>query len=360
MKKEISIEDTLGLRSYKKKIKINWIILAVLIVLLFIFSVLGVSLGSAGFSFVETIKALFGVGEESVLTTIWELRVPRVLGAILAGAGLALAGAVMQSCLRNPLASPSTIGISSAATFGANIAIIGFGAGAVSGLGSTSVSINNPYAVTILAFAFALLAVFLIMVISKFQNFSPESIILAGTALSAVFGAGTTIMQYFGDETKIAAAVFWTFGDLGNIYWKEILIIGVTVLVCFIFFMSQAWNYNTMISGEEVSKSLGLKTSIIRLFGLIFATLLTAVIVSFVGVIGFVGLAGPQIIKRIIGTDHRFFLPASALSGSIILVLADTVSRMIVSPIVLPVGAITSIIGAVIFIAILIKGIRKR
>ena len=359
MEKNLEEEVSLGIRSYKKKIRNNWIILGILMFLLICFSILGASLGAANLTFVETIKGLFGVGSKYVLTTIWELRMPRVIGAILAGAGLSLAGAIMQSCLRNPLASPSTIGISSAATFGANIAIIAFGAGTVA-TGGTSVTINNPYSVTIFAFIFALLAIFLIMIISKFQHFSPESIILAGTALSALFGAGTTLLQYFGDETQIAAAIFWTFGDLGDIYWPQILIISVTLVVCFIFFMFQSWNYNTMVSGEETAKALGLKTSIIRVLGLIFATLLTAIIVSFVGVIGFVGLAGPQIIKKIIGTDHRFFIPASALTGSIILLLADTVSRMVVSPIVLPVGAITSIIGAVIFIFILVKGLRKR
>ena len=349
-----------GIKSYKKIKKRNWFVLISLILLLFIFLILGISLGSSDIGFINSIKAFFGVGTKVDIMTIWEMRMPRVLGAILAGAGLALAGAVMQSCLRNPLASPSTIGVSSAATFGANLAIIGFGAGTVVGTTNATININNPYGVTISAFIFALLAVVLIMAISKFQHFSPESIILAGTALSAVFTALTTIMQYFGDETKLAAAIFWTFGDLSDIYWPELLIISIVLAICFLFFMSQSWNYNVMIAGEETAKSLGIKTSLTRVLGLIFATLLTAIIVSFVGLIGFIGLVAPQIIKRIIGNDHRFYLPAATLTGSVLLLIADTISRMVISPIVLPVGAITALIGAPMFIFILMKGLRKR
>lgn len=358
--KNLNNSRSLGLESYNKGIKKSWLILAVLLLLVFIFMIMAVSLGSAGLTFSETMKALFGFGDKVSTMTIWQIRMPRVVGAIVCGSGLALAGAVMQSCLRNPLASPSTIGVSSAATFGANIAIIGFGAGSVASSGNIAVNIDNPYIVTVCAFGMALLAMLLIMAISKFQNFSAESIILAGTALSAVFSAGTTMMQYFGDETQIAAAVFWTFGDLGDIYWDSIILISIIGSICFIFFMFQAWNYNVIVTGEETAKSLGVKTNVIRVLGLVFSTLLTAVIVSFVGMIGFIGLIGPQIIKRIIGSDHRFFLPASALTGSVILLIADTISRMVISPVVLPIGAITSLLGAPIFIIILLKGLKKK
>ncbi|MDO5016449.1 MAG: iron ABC transporter permease [Eubacteriales bacterium] len=159
---------------------------------------------------------------------------------------------------------------------------------------------------------------------------------------------------------KIAADIFWTFGDLGRISWSENLIMAIIVAGALVYFMFMRWNYNAIANGEELAKSLGVKTSQVRFWGLLLSSLLTAVSVAFMGMIGFIGLIGPHIMKRLIGTDHRFLIPASALMGSVILLLADTVARTVISPIILPVGAVTSLLGAPLFFYMLLKGKRVR
>lgn len=354
------VDSSGGIHGYHRSIRRKWYILIVLSAIMILFMLVSVNAGSSSMSLSEVFKTLIGMGDERSFVVIWRLRMPRVIGAVIAGAGLSIAGCVMQNCLKNPLASPSTLGVSAAATFGANFAIIVLGAGTLLNTASDAVTINNPYIVTICAFCCSLSAVLLILGLSKLRGFSPESIVLAGTALSSLFSAGTTIIQYFGDDVKIAAALFWTFGDLGRISWKENLIMAAIVACAIIYFMFMRWNYNAMANGEELAKSLGVKTSQIRFWGLLISSLLTAVSVAFMGMIGFIGLIGPQIMKRLIGSDHRFLIPASALMGSVILLVADTVARTVISPVILPVGAVTSLLGAPLFFYMLLKGKRMK
>lgn len=349
-----------GIHAYHKAIKRKWGVLAGFLAVVLFSMVLSVNAGATSMPPLEVLKTLFGAGDERAFVVVWRLRMPRVVSAVVAGAGLSVAGCVMQTCLKNPLASPSTLGVSAAATFGANLAIIALGAGTLLNTASDAVAINDPYLVTICAFICSFGAVLLILALSKLRGFSPESIVLAGTALSALFSAGTTIIQYFGDDVKIAAALFWTFGDLGRISWPEVAILSVIVAGTMIYFMFMRWNYNAMANGEDLARSLGVKTFRVRFWGLLASSLLTAVSVSFMGMIGFIGLIGPQIMKRIIGTDHRFLIPASALAGSVILLLADTLARTMISPIVLPVGAITSLLGAPMFFYMLLRGKKIR
>lgn len=310
-----------------------------------------VSAGSADLSLGEVCRALLGLGDEHSFVVIWRLRMPRVAGAVVAGAGLAMAGCVMQTCLKNPLASPSTLGVSAAATFGANFAILALGAGAAAGAAA-----SHPYVVTGCAFACSLGAVALILTLSKLRGFSPESVVLAGTALSSLFTAGTTILQYFGDETGIAAALFWTFGDLGRVSWGENGVMAVVVGAALVYFLFTRWDYNALASGEELARSLGVNAGRVRFLGLLLSSLLTAVTVAFLGMIGFLGLIAPQMAKRLLGGDHRFLLPGSALLGAAVLLLADTAARWVLSPVVLPVGAVTSLLGAPLFFTLLLRG----
>mgnify|MGYP000945839343 CR=1 FL=1 len=349
-----------GIQGYHRSIRRKQYVVFVLFVLMMFFMLVSVNAGSSNMSLREVFQTLVGYGDERSFVVIWRLRMPRVIGAVVAGAGLSVAGCVMQNCLKNPLASPTTLGVSAAATFGANFAIIVLGAGMLLNTASDAVNINNPYLVTFCAFCCAIGALLLILALSKLRGFSPESIVLAGTALSSLFSAGTTIIQYFGDDVKIAAALFWTFGDLGRISWKENFVMAVIVFGSLVYFMFMRWNYNAMANGEEVAKGLGVKTSKIRFWGLLFSSLLTAVSVSFMGMIGFIGLIGPQIMKRIVGSDYRFLIPASALMGAVILLSADTVARTVISPIVLPVGAVTSLLGAPMFFYMLLKGKRVK
>lgn len=338
-----------GIAGYRRSIRKKEFILLGLAVLTAFLMLASANAGSSDLSLGEVCRALLGLGDERAFVVIWRLRMPRVIGAVVAGAGLAIAGCVMQTCLKNPLASPSTLGVSAAATFGANFSIIVLGAGIVTGASSGTVTISQPCLVTVSAFVCSLGAVLLILALSKLRSFSPESMVLAGTALSSLFSAGTTIIQYFGDDVGIAAAVFWTFGDLGRVSWQENGIMALAVGAALVYFLFMRWNYNAMANGEELARSLGVKTSRVRFWGLLLSSLLTAVSVAFLGMIGFIGLIAPQIMKRVIGSDHRFLLPASALLGAAVLLLADTAARSVISPIVLPVGAVTSLLGAPLF-----------
>ncbi len=354
------IEADGGIKAYHKAIRRKWTVLLILLITVMFLMLISVNAGASSVSPLGVLKTLMGAGDEKSFIVVWRIRMPRVIAAVVAGAGLSIAGCVMQNCLKNPLASPSTLGVSAAATFGANIAIIVLGAGTIMSTASDTVVINNPYIVTICAFICSFGAVLLILALSKLRGFSPEYIVLAGVALSSLFSAGTTIIQYFGNDVEIAAALFWTFGDLGRISWPEVGILSFITVGSIIYFLFMRWNYNALANGEELAKSLGVRAFRVRFWGLMVSSLITAVPVSFMGMIGFIGLIGPQIMKRIVGSDHRFLIPGSALIGSAILLLADTGARTVISPVILPVGAITSLLGAPMFFYMLLKGKRVK
>ncbi len=328
--------------------------------LLIITALWALNTGSIALNPVQVLKTLITGGNQVENVAIWNIRLPRILAGLVAGAGLSVAGCVMQNNLRNPLASPSTLGISNAAAFGANVAIILLGAGTIANTGAGQVIINNPYMVTILAFLFAMLAALLIVCLAKFGGFTPEAIVLAGVALGSLFTAGTTIIQYFAEDVKVAAVVFWTFGDLGRAAWNEVFIMLVLVTMALGYFFLKSWDYNAISSGEETARGLGVNVDRVRMAGMLVASLITAVAVSFLGIIAFIGLIGPQIMRRIIGDDHRFLIPSSALLGSLILLAADTVAKTVIAPVVLPVGAVTSFLGAPLFLYLLVRGYNRK
>lgn len=348
-----------NLSGYRNYIGKKWIILGVLFGAMLVLALVAVNAGAASINPWQVLKTLLGAGDEKASLVIWRMRLPRVTAAIVAGSGLAIAGCVMQNNLKNPLASPLTLGISHAAAFGANVAIIVLGAGTVLNRGGDAVSISNPYLVTICSFVCAMGAMLIILSLAKLRGFTPESIVLAGVALNAIFTAGVTVIQYFAQDTEIAAAIFWTFGDLGRASWIEVLIMTIVVVVSIIYFIFRRWDYNALDHGEETAKSLGVHTERVRAGGLFASALITAVAVSFLGIIGFIGIISPQIMRRILGSDHRFLIPASALGGAVLLLVADILARTIMSPVVLPVGTVTSMCGAPLFLYLLMRG-KKR
>jgi iron complex transport system permease protein len=346
--------------SYHQYIARKKLVLIALLLLIVIMALYSVNAGSTNLNPYQVIMAFLGQGSAVSDAVVWNIRLPRVIAAIIAGAGLAVAGCVMQNNLRNPLASPSTLGISNAAVFGANIAIIILGAGSIQSTNTDAVIINNPYIVTLFAFIWSMVAAVVILMLAGFRGFSPEAMVLAGVALGSLFTAGTIIIQYFAQDVQVAAVVFWTFGDLGRAAWKEVIIMAVIISLAIIYFTLMRWDYNALDSGEDTAKGLGVDVKKVRLKGMFFSSLITAVTVSFLGIIGFIGLVGPQIMRRIIGGDHRFLIPASALTGSLLLLVSDTLARTIIEPLVLPVGAITSFMGAPLFLYLLARGEYKR
>ena len=330
----------------------------VMIAMLLAVLALGVAclfVGSSNMTIGDAINALFGGGSDAQSRIIWKIRVPRVLAAIIAGAGLSVAGLVMQTTLNNAMASPSTLGVSNAAVFGANLSIIAFAGGFLS-TGSNVQNFDvgaNPYATSVLAFVFSAASILLILGLCTTRSFSPNVVVLAGIAVGAVWTAATTILQFYATDVGLSAAVVWSFGDLGRATYRTDAIMAVVVLVGFVYFMWMAWKYNALLSGEATAKTMGVHVERLRFVSLLLASLITAACVSFLGVIGFVGVICPHVTKKLLGQDHRITLPVSCLMGSLLLLLADTLSRSLGSGSALPVGAITSLLGAPFFVAII-------
>ena len=348
---------TKTLEAYRKYLGKKTLFLASIILLLMLFTIIGMTLGSATkITISDVIRALTGSGEEWKIQVIRNIRLPRVLSAILAGMGLSISGASMQSVLRNPLGSPFTLGISSSAAFGAAFAVIILGAGTVHSSSSDAVIINNPYMVTISAFLWCLVCTTTILLLSKFKGPSPETMVLAGIALGSLFSAGLTAMEYIADDIQLASIIFWTFGDLGKSTWRDCGIMFAVIVPVSIYFIKNSWNYNALDSGDETARSLGVNVDRTRTIGMVLASLTTALVVSFFGIIGFVGLVVPHIVRRVIGGNEMFLIPTACVFGGAFLLASDTVARTIVSPLVLPVGILTSFLGAPLFIYLLIKG----
>jgi iron complex transport system permease protein len=339
----------------KKKIVIIWLLIAIIIV-----GIISMTSGSTPLKISEVVRAVMGQGDSVSQTVIWNIRLPRIAAGFLAGAGLSVAACVMQSTLRNPLASPFTLGLSHAAIFGATIAIISFGAGSIQTSATDSVIIQNPYLVATSAFGWTMIATVFILLLAKIRGVSPEAMVLAGMALSTLFEAGTSIVQNFAPDVRVAATVFWRFGDLGRASWNEVAIMAIIISISTVYFLIRRWDYNALDSGEESAQGLGVNVQRVRLGGMFTASLITAVVVSFLGIIGFIGLVGPHLTRRFIGGDHRFLIPASALTGTLLLLVSDTVARTIIAPVVLPVGTVTAFLGAPLFLYLLMKGYGKK
>lgn len=334
-----------------KKLAIIFILLA----LVFLFFVVSVFVGSGTLSFKEVFLAIFNKGSETARLIVRRIRFPRVIAALIAGGGLAVSGLVMQTVLKNPLASPTTLGVSNAAVFGANFAIIVVGAGAFHSTHGSWLSISNPYLVSTFSFLSAIIAAGAILLLARLKNLNASAIVLAGVAVSAIFQAGTTLIQYFASDTQVASAVYWTFGDLGRASYKTDLIMFIVVAVSTLFFFLKRWDFSAMSGGLAYAKTLGVNTRFMTIMSLLLASLITSVTVSFLGIIGFVGLTAPQFMKRIVGDDYRFLLPSSFLAGALLLLISDILGRLPIFGTSVPVGVVTSLIGGPVFLAILLR-----
>jgi len=329
------------------------------IVFLAFLLIVSVSLGAADISLAEVVLTVVGKTISKQFDIIvWNIRLPQALSAIVAGAGLAVSGAVMQAILRNPLGSPFTLGISHAAAFGAAFSVMILGTGVMSSQNVGAVTISNLYLTTFMAFLFSLLAAGVIVVVSKVRGASPETMVLMGIALASLFTAGTMVLQFFADDVQLAAMVFWTFGDVSRASWTELGALAVVTCAVSAYFMAKSWDYNAIDAGDETAKGLGVNVDRVRVIGMIASSLITAAIVSFLGIIGFVGLVCPHIVRRLIGGDHRFLIPATVVVGSIVLLGSDTAARLILAPHLLPVSVLTAFMGAPVFIYLILRGYR--
>lgn len=319
-------------------------------------TVIGVSLGAVHIRFQDVAAVLMKHAPTRQMDLIvWNIRLPQTLTAMVAGAGLAGAGTVMQAVLKNPLASPFTLGIAHAAAFGAALSVMVLGSGGMASTLGDAVTISNPALTLGSAFVFSMGTACLITFIARTKGASPEVMVLTGVALGALFTAGTMLLQFFADDVQLAAMVFWTFGDVGRTHWQDLGVLAALTAVILAFFLVNVWNYNAMGVGDETAQGLGVRVKMVRLLGMMGASLVTSAIISYVGIIGFIGLVAPHMVRRVIGDDHRFLLPGSILAGSLILMISDIGARMMLLPHVLPVSIFTAFLGAPVFIYLIIK-----
>jgi len=280
--------------------------------------------------------------EESI---IWFLRLPPIVMAILAGVGLGIAGTTMQGVVRNPLASPYTLGIASAAGFGAALAII-LGAGFATGQ-NIIIAAN--------AFLFALCSSFIIYGISRYKGVSPETMILAGIALMYLFSAMTGVLQFFGEEKAVVGVVYWMFGSLAGASWDKLFVMFIVLIICIPLIMLKSWDLNTLSTGDERAKSLGVNVNRTRVVCFMLASLVTAGVICFTGTIGFIGLVAPHMCRMIIGGDNRYLIPASGLFGAVVLLSASILARPPIAPSCIPVGLVTAFLGVPMFLYLILR-----
>ncbi len=276
---------------------------------------------------------------------IWSIRLPRVLLGVLVGSSLAIAGAAFQGMFKNPMADPFVIGISSGAALGATIAIIL----------KASISFLGMSSISLFAFIGALAAVFTVYNISRIKNKVPvTTLLLAGVAIGQFLTAIMSfLMVIFSND--MAKIVYWTMGSLAGKGWSPLIRVSLPVIGSIILINFFARDLNIMLTGEDSAKSLGINVEKTKMYILILGTFMVAMVVSVSGIIGFVGLIIPHIVRIIIGPDHRVLLPASALVGAIFMIFADTIARTIISPVEIPVGIITALFGGPFFLYLLKK-----
>lgn len=323
--------------------------LAILALLLVLAILLSLRAGSYETPVSELIRGIFGMAhDENINRVVRSNRLPRICTALIAGAGLGISGCVLQAILRNPLASASTLGVSQGASFGAAFAIVVLNAASAGAVGSA--------AIPLCAFAGSMAVALVILGLSRFKQISPEGIVLAGVAISSMFTGATTLIQYFADEIELASLVFWTFGSLGSTTWSDLRIMGIVVLLTSICFLLHRWDYNALLSGTETAVSLGINVRRLTLVDMVLCCLTASIIVSYIGLINFIGLVAPHIVRMVVGNNHVYLLPGSILAGSTLLLLGDLFARVAISPVILPIGAITSFLGGPLFLYLLFKG----
>lgn len=339
-----------------RKIDIKWkiLILIISVILLFFISLF---VGSSNMTFSDALKALFGEGQNNYIVIMQKIRLPRAIAAVFVGAGLGVAGLIMQTTLGNQMASPSTLGVANAATFGANLAIIVFAGGFLATGNNINNYFNNSniFSTSLVAFVFAVASVILTLQLCRIRGMAKETIILAGIAIGAIWTALTNLLQFYATDVSLSAAIVWSFGDLSRATYKIDIMIAVVVIISTIFFMLYANKFNALLAGDDVAKSVGVRVEMLRFVALIIASLITAICVANLGIIGFVGIICPHVAKRLFGHNHKHSIISTAMIGAILLLVSDTLARLVGNGTAIPVGIVTSIIGAPFFLYIIFR-----
>jgi iron complex transport system permease protein len=335
--------------SYHSYVLRKWIFMIACIVICIVTMGYTLTVGSYNIGFFETYSILWehitgNVTDAMKDMIIVDYRMPRIIGGIIAGASLAVAGAAMQSTLMNPLADPYTTGVSSGASFGATMAMV---LGVSIGSGSMTIVLN--------AFIFSLVPTAIIVMFARMKASSPTVMIMAGIAVMYIFNAMTTVMMLMADPNDLQAVYEWQVGSLGRMTWDGVpVMVGVTVIGVIIV-QSLSTKRNVLAAGDDMANSLGVSANNLRTIIMIVVALMAAAIVSFTGLIGFVGLVVPHVVRLFIGADNRYLIPASATFGAALLILADLVGRVIIAPATLQVGVITAFLGGPMFLWLILR-----
>lgn len=312
------------------------------------FAVLDLVTGPSGMPLADVGRGLLAgpAGEDRMIATIlWQLRMPQTIMGVLVGACLGLAGLQMQTILSNPLASPFTLGFSAAAGFGAALAIM-FGG---------EIPVPPYLLVPLSAFTMTLLACGLVYAIARLRGATPEILVLGGIAVLFFFQSIQSLLQFLASPEVLQQIVFWLFGSLLKATWTSVTVTGLIFLACLPFVVRSTWALTTLRLGDVNARSLGLSVERLRLQTFLLVAVLTAAAVSFVGTIGFVGLIAPHVARTLVGEDHRFSLPLSAVTGATILMAASAFGKFISPAAVIPVGIITAVAGVPMLFAVIAR-----
>ena len=319
--------------------------------LLPVVALLSLTVGTVSISWVEALRAVVGSSSATQIDTIlFDIRLPRILLAIFVGAVLATTGAVMQGLFRNPLADPSLIGVSSGASVGASLMIVTAGGfiqgGALVGLSLVSIgAFVGGFTATLLVYRLA----------TSGMGTSVTTMLLAGIAIGALAGALNSLLSYFSDNDMLRQISLWQMGNLSGASWLKVSIMGAVAILLMGLFPRDSRALNALLLGESEARHLGINVQRVKRRLIVLTALGVGVSVAVAGLVGFVGLIMPHIIRLMIGPDHRWLIPASGLAGAILLVVADSLARVVVIPAELPTGILTAILGAPFFVALLLQ-----
>lgn len=331
------------MNKYKNKLKYIIIILVILIISF----CLNVRVGTMQLQVKDILYALFHREKlASNVFILWEIRLPMAIMAVNVGIALGISGACMQTILNNYLASPYTLGVSAGAGCGAAFAVI---------TGLFSETIFSEYITSIFAILVALIVSLLICVLSKINHFSKHSMILSGISMMFLFQSIQAFLQFIADSDVMQNIVFWNLGSLEKSTWSKVYIITAVNILVIPLIIKEAWSLTSLKLGDIEAKVIGINVEKVRIKCYIFISIITAVSVSFVGSIGFIGIAAPHIARKLVGDDQRYYLVVSGIVGAIMLSIATILSKLVIPGIVFPIGIITSIIGVPFFLFIIFQ-----
>jgi len=333
---------------YRQVLRQRLMLIGVLVLAILTSVILDFTLGPAGLSLDTLWQTLThpDAVDAGTRVIVWDIRLPYALMAVVVGFSLGLAGAEMQTILNNPLASPFTLGVSSAAAFGAALAII---------LGIGIPGVPDQWFISANAFVFALFAALMLDGVTRWTKVSTSGVVLFGIALVFTFNALVSMMQFIASEDTLQGLVFWTMGSLARASWEKLGVLTAAFAILIPFSMLSSWKLTALRLGEDRAVSFGIDVRRLRLATLLRISILSALAVAFVGPIGFIGLVAPHIARMMFGEDHRYYLPASALVGALVLSLASVASKNLIPGVIIPVGIVTSLVGVPFFLSIILR-----